>query len=162
MRTVQFPKIGEKGSWHLVQFHPSYSYEDFIGGIRPDIAGNNVVYKLESGEFKKFCEEAAKEKNKDKFFIFIIDEINRSHLSAVFGELLYCLEYRGEEISIPLFDKKFSIPENVYVIGTMNDVDKSLQIFDRALRRRFYFYHHKPNMNVLRTVLYDTIVSHFL
>jgi 5-methylcytosine-specific restriction protein B len=110
---------------------------------------------LESGDFKKFCEEAAKENNKDKFFIFIIDEINRSNLSAVFGELLYCLEYRGEEISIPLFKEKFSIPENVYVIGTMNDVDKSLQIFDRALRRRFYFYHHKPNMNVLRTVLHD-------
>jgi len=151
---VQFIEGNDKGSWYLVQFHPSYSYEDFIGGIKPGFNDKmDLIYKLESGQFKKFCDVAAK--NKNKKFIFIIDEINRSNLSAVFGELLYCLEYREEEISLPYFKEKFSIPENVYVIGTMNDVDKSLQVFDRALRRRFYFYHHKPNMNILRSVLSD-------
>ncbi len=153
LEEVQFPKCNDKGSWTL---HPSYSYEDFIGGIRPDVNDkNDVIYKLEPGKFKTFCEKAKKAGNDKKKFIFIIDEINRSNLSAVFGELLYCLEYRDREISLPYFKERFSIPDNVYLIGTMNDVDKSLQIFDRALRRRFYFYHHKPNMNVVRSVLCD-------
>ena len=85
--------------------------------------------------------------------MFIIDEINRADLSAVFGELLYALEYRGRSISIPNFSEKFVIPENVYIIGTMNNVDKSLVTFDLALRRRFGFYKVMPNMDVLKTML---------
>lgn len=74
-----------------------------------------------------------------KKFIFIIDEINRAELSAVFGELLYALEYRGKSINLPHFKSPFTIPSNVYIIGTMNNVDKSLVTFDLALRRRFGF-----------------------
>ncbi|MBZ7980155.1 AAA family ATPase [Campylobacter sp. RM12642] len=124
--------------WDIVQFHPNYSYQDFIGGIVPNVKNDGILsYTLNDGIFKKFC-DCAKE-NKDKKFIFIIDEINRANLSEVFGELLYALEYRGESVSVANFDE-FCIPNNVYIIGTMNNVDKSLATFDLALRRRFGFY----------------------
>ena len=124
--------------WDIVQFHPNYSYQDFIGGIAPNVDDNgSLSYKLNDGIFKKFC-DCAKE-NRDKKFIFIIDEINRANLSEVFGELLYALEYRDESVSVANFDE-FCIPRNVYIIGTMNNVDKSLATFDLALRRRFGFY----------------------
>ena len=150
---VTFPKIGEKGSFCLVQFHPNYTYEDFIGGISPTLDGNSLSYTLKVGKFKAFCDMAAEKENEDKKFVFIIDEINRANLSAVFGELMYALEYRGESIDIPNFNKKFVIPANVYLIGTMNDVDKSLVNFDLALRRRFSFYYVGPQMEVLSDIL---------
>ena len=150
---VTFPKIGEKGSFCLVQFHPNYTYEYFIGGISPTLDGNSLSYTLKVGKFKAFCDMAAEKENEDKKFVFIIDEINRANLSAVFGELMYALEYRGESIDIPNFNKKFVIPANVYLIGTMNDVDKSLVNFDLALRRRFSFYYVGPQMEVLSDIL---------
>lgn len=134
----------------IVQFHPNYTYQDFIGGIFPKTENGTISYEVKSGAFKTFCDTAAKEP--DKKFIFIIDEINRADLSAVFGELMYCLEYRGKEIDIPNFEEKFAIPENVYIIGTMNNTDKSLIGFDLALRRRFGFFKVPPNMNVLQSV----------
>ena len=103
---VTFPKIGEKGSFCLVQFHPNYTYEDFIGGISPTLDGNSLSYTLKVGKFKAFCDMAAEKENEDKKFVFIIDEINRANLSAVFGELMYALEYRGESIDIPNFNLK--------------------------------------------------------
>ena len=138
-----------KGRYALVQFHPSYTYEDFIGGIRPQVDDNKVSYELHQGIFKRFCDEARKPANAGAPFIFIIDEINRANLSAVFGELLYALEYRGESITLPAFRGPFSIPPNVYLIGTMNNVDKSLDTFDLALRRRFGFYKLLPNLDIL-------------
>jgi len=116
-----------------IQFHPSYSYEDFIEGYRP----KDGKFVLESGIFKVFCDRARE--NKDKKYILIIDEINRGNLSKIFGELLYLLEYRDKEARLTYSQKKFSIPENVYIIGTMNTADRSLAIMDYALRRRFYF-----------------------
>jgi hypothetical protein len=116
-----------------IQFHPSYSYEDFIEGYRP----KDGKFVLEPGIFKVFCERARE--NKDKKYILIIDEINRGNLSKIFGELLYLLEYRDKEIRLTYSQDKFSIPENVYIIGTMNTADRSLAIMDYALRRRFYF-----------------------
>ena len=92
---------------------------------------------MESGIFKVFCEKARE--NIDKKYILIIDEINRGNLSKIFGELLYLLEYRDKEVRLTYSQKKFSIPENVYIIGTMNTADRSLAIMDYALRRRFYF-----------------------
>ena len=85
------------------------------------------------------CDEASKDENVSKKFIIVIDEINRADLSSVFGELMYALEYRDEPISIPNFKELFVIPSNVYIIGTMNSIDKSLVTFDLALRRRFGF-----------------------
>lgn len=128
--------------WDIVQFHPNYSYQDFIGGIAPNVDDNgSLSYKLNDGIFKKFCDCAAVslKNNENTKFIFIIDEINRANLSEVFGELLYALEYRDESVSVANFDE-FCIPSNVYIIGTMNNVDKSLATFDLALRRRFGFY----------------------
>lgn len=149
----KFPKIGKTGTWALVQFHPNYTYEDFIGGISPKLSGSELSYQLKVGLFKKFCDEAKQNDNKDKKFIMIIDEINRADLSSVFGELMYALEYRGESVSIPNFDTPFVIPSNVYVIGTMNSIDKSLVTFDLALRRRFGFYKLMPQMKALEDML---------
>jgi len=140
-----------KGAWTLVQFHPNYTYEDFIGGISPNLEGSTLSYTLKEGIFKKLCDTAAK--NTEKKYIFIIDEINRADLSSIFGELMYALEYRGEGVSIPNFHESFVIPSNVYIIGTMNNIDKSLVTFDLALRRRFAFIKIMPNMAVIEKML---------
>lgn len=146
------PKKNE-AIWDIMQFHPNTTYQDFIGGIIPKTEEKNksLTYEVESGKFKRFCEYASA--NKDKKFIFIIDEINRANLSEVLGELLYALEYRDEGITIPNFNEPFVIPSNVYIIGTMNNVDKSLATFDLALRRRFGFYEVKPDLDALNEML---------
>lgn len=130
----------------MVQFHQSYSYEDFIQGIRPDKDGNFVT---KNGVFYDFCLEARA--NKDKKYFFIIDEINRGNLSKIFGELLMLVEAdkRGKENQISLTyaknrEERFWIPENVFIIGTMNTADRSLALVDYALRRRFAFYDLNP------------------
>lgn len=143
----------DKGQWTIVQFHPSFSYEDFIGGISPQLDGTSLSYVLKEGVFKKFCDEAIKYEAEGKPYIFVIDEINRADLSSVFGELMYALEYRKEEVKLPNFEQPFRIPENVYLIGTMNSVDKSLTTFDLALRRRFAFYKVMPNLKALEAML---------
>lgn len=148
--------INEKGFYEIIQFHPNYTYQDFIGGISPDYDNKTkeVSYFLREGKFKKFCDKA-KDNSKQKF-IFVIDEINRAELSAVFGELLFALEYRGKSIDIPYFGN-FTIPKNVYIIGTMNNVDKSLVTFDLALRRRFGFFKLMPKLEVLNKVLFEIV-----
>lgn len=143
------------GAWTLVQFHPNYTYEDFIGGISPSLDGNSISYKLKVGIFKQLCDSASKPENQDKKFVIVIDEINRADLSSVFGELMYGLEYRGRTMTIPNFAEKFVIPGNVYIIGTMNSMDKSLVTFDLALRRRFAFYKVMPQISVLENMLAD-------
>ena len=148
----------KKYDYEFVQFHPSYDYEDFIEGLKPIPSKNGQIeFKLINGVFKKLCQRAFKEKNKK--FVMIIDEINRANLSRVFGELLYCLEYRDEFVSTKMTsyiqelnqdDKKlysvsndennigkFVIPSNIIILGTMNEVDRSVDAFDLALRRRF-------------------------
>jgi Cdc6-like AAA superfamily ATPase len=134
------------GLYEIIQFHPNYTYQDFIGGISPNVNGDQIAYELKEGIFQRFCKIASK--NEKCNFVLIIDEINRANLSEVFGELLYALEYRGKSINIPYFGE-FTIPENVYIIGTMNDVDKSLVTFDLALRRRFGFFELAPNLDTL-------------
>jgi 5-methylcytosine-specific restriction protein B len=204
-----------KEHYEFVQFHPSYTYEDFIEGIRPSkIAEGSTQLELKDGIFKSFCKKAAKwelelynlglgkgnddesferitvkdvkeketahlksiiENRKDDELIkdlippyfFVIDEINRAELSRVFGELMYCLEYRGyggkvktqySELASDenIFYKEkegdnnyFFIPHNVYIIGTMNTIDRSVESFDFALRRRFLWQRIDPNYEVL-------------
>ena len=140
----------EQGELTLVQFHPNYSYQDFVGGIFPGVDSSNrqVFYEIKEGIFKKVCDRAIKKENSNKKYYIIIDEINRADLSSVFGELMYGLEYRNFPMNIPTFGE-FSIPSNVYLIGTMNNTDKSLVGFDLALRRRFAFLKIPPNMSVL-------------
>lgn len=138
-----------KNQFKLIQFHQSYSYEEFMEGIRPEPLKDNkgMSYPIKAGIFKTFCEEAGN--NKDKKYLLIIDEINRGNISKIFGELLFLLEYRDDEITLPYSKDKFSIPDNVYIIGTMNTADRSIAFVDYALRRRFYFVEFLPNKEVL-------------
>lgn len=125
----------------MVQFHQSYSYEDFIIGYRPSENG----FKLEYGPFFRFCEEASEDDPNTPYF-FIIDEINRGNVSKIFGELLMLIEEdkRDEEIKLLYADTPFKVPKNVHIIGMMNTADRSLTNMDYALRRRFAFYEVKP------------------
>ena len=202
--------------YEFVQFHPSYSYEDFIEGIKPVLdADGKTILQLKDGIFKKFCKKAAKyelwllkngiiqpdDKESDKQlhnikvedvikindgtfkfpstvnlkdpikkfippYFFVIDDINRADLSRVLGELMYCLEYRGYggriktqyselEVDDTVFIEKggshyFFIPENVYIIGTMNTIDRSIESFDFALRRRFLWQRVDPSESALQ------------
>ena len=139
------------GEATIVQFHPNYSYQDFVGGIFPGVDKDDktkLFYEEREGVFKKICDRAAKVENKNKKYYVLIDEINRADLSSVFGELMYGLEYRGFAMNIPTFGE-FIIPDNVFIIGTMNNTDKSLIGFDIALRRRFAFIKIEPDMDVL-------------
>lgn len=135
----------------FVQFHPSYSYEDFIEGIVPKEVGGQVSFKLKNKVFKQFCLGARKIPGKR--FVLIIDEINRADLSKVMGELFTCLEYRGESVRLLYSRKPFQIPANVYIIGTMNMLDRSTFDIDYALRRRFYFYEVPPSETRLRNIM---------
>jgi hypothetical protein len=136
------------GFYELIQFHPSYSYEDFIQGIRPQTSSDgNLEYSMIPGRFLDFCKQA---EDCQDMCILIIDEINRANLSQVFGELMYLLEYREEKIQLAGSDQPFKIPDNVYIIGTMNTADRSIALVDHALRRRFAFIPIKPNYNILK------------
>jgi len=150
-KRLAYTMIGFKDSskLNMIQFHQSYSYEDFMQGFRPTEEGK---FLLKNGIFYEFCQRAAKDAENP--YVFIIDEINRGNLSKIFGELMMLIESdkRGEDFSIPLTYSKdetetFYVPENVYVIGTMNTADRSLAIVDYALRRRFSFIDIEPAYN---------------
>ena len=141
-------ELKNQEQFSFVQFHPGYDYSDFVIGLKPklDEKSKQVVFEWKDGIFKILCDGADKEKGSDdkKKFVMVIDEINRADLSRVFGELFFCLEesYRGEEITLPN-GGKFTIPKNVYIIGTMNDIDRSVESMDFALRRRFAWHEVK-------------------
>lgn len=126
----------------MVQFHQSYSYEDFIEGFRPSGSGNG--FEIKKGTFYHFCKKAAEDSENPYFFI--IDEINRGNLSKIFGELFMLIENdkRGNSLQLLYSDEKFFVPSNVYIIGMMNTADRSLAMLDYALRRRFSFFDMKP------------------
>ena len=124
----------------MVQFHQSYSYEDFIMGFRP----SSVGFELKRGAFYNFCKKAEIDSENDYFFV--IDEINRGNLSKIFGELFMLIENdkRGLSLQLLYSDEVFSVPKNIYIIGMMNTADRSLAMLDYALRRRFAFFEIKP------------------
>lgn len=149
-RKIAYQMMGEQNDSNIamVQFHQSYSYEDFIQGIRPTKEG----FEVKNGIFYEFCQKA--QANPKEQYFFIIDEINRGNISKIFGELMMLIEpdKRKSKYAISLTysespDDTFYVPENVYIIGCMNTADRSLAQLDYALRRRFSFYTLKPEFN---------------
>ncbi|MBE9144657.1 McrB family protein [Planktothrix mougeotii] len=147
---------GRDGFSEIIQFHPSYSYEDFIQGIRPRTENGQLTYDLVPGRFLEFCKKAT---SYDDICVLIIDEINRANLSNVFGELMYLLEYRDQEICLAGSNEPFKIPENVRIIGTMNTADRSIALVDHALRRRFAFIKIAPNYNILKRYYEECFIN---
>lgn len=139
-------------AWDIIQFHPSYGYEDFVRGIKVSTRSDtdSIVYETVNKVLGNIA-ELAKKHPMTKFFL-IIDEINRANLATVFGELIYGLEYRNEFVATPYAvngDNKINLPENLYIIGTMNTADKSIGGIDYAIRRRFLFFEQLPDKGVI-------------
>lgn len=144
-------------------FHQSYEYSDFIEGIKPKAVRGGVTYKVEPGVFRKFC---AKAKGKKVPYVFIIDEINRGNISKIFGELITLIEPSKREtqkVTLPLTpEQEFTVPKNVYILGTMNTADRSIAMMDTALRRRFDFVPMAPQPELLPDNVEGVDVSEML
>ena len=136
----------------LVQFHPSYAYEDFVQGYRPSLLEGQPGFELKDGPLLQAAQRASEDGDADHYLV--IDEINRGNLAKVFGELYFLLEYRDQKMRLQYqTDKEFSLPENLYIIGTMNTADRSIALVDLALRRRFYFVEFHPDDEPIKDLL---------
>jgi hypothetical protein len=147
-RKLAVAVAGDIDRVELVQFHPSYAYEDFVEGYRPTGAG---TFSLQPGPVKRLATRAANAPG-DRF-VLLIDEINRGNLAKVFGELYYLLEYRDEAITLQYSQAAFRLPANILMIGTMNTADRSIALLDMALRRRFRFVDLLPGQTPLKGLL---------
>ena len=155
----EFDELLRLGQIRFVTFHQSYSYEDFVEGIKANIKNGQVEYSPKDGIFKEICGEARKDENKGKNYVLIIDEINRGNISNVFGELITLIEptkRAGEpdalSVTLPYSGESFSVPSNLYIVGTMNSADKSIALMDTALRRRFSFIEYMPQPEKLQKI----------
>lgn len=142
----------EEDGVDIVQFHPSYTYEDFVEGYRPYLHDGQPGFSVVPGPLRLIANRARE--NPDRKFVLLIDEINRGNIAKVFGELYFLLEYRDEAISLQYNrDEKFDLPRNLWIIGTMNTADRSIALMDSALRRRFYFYPFFPDEEPISLLL---------
>jgi 5-methylcytosine-specific restriction protein B len=156
-----------KGYWDIIQFHPSYNYEDFVRGIQVEPNGNGISYKTVDRIFAKMCKDAQEDVYENNKYVLIIDEINRANLASVLGELIYALEYRGDTVHTPYAvhkDPKIVVPRNLCIIGTMNTADRSIGHIDYAVRRRFAFVPILPEPSILTAKgkkLYEAVEALF-
>ncbi len=141
----------QSGGYRIVQFHPSYAYEDFVQGFRPTLTGGQAGFTLTNGPLLEMAKQA--EANPEATYILIIDEINRGNVSKTLGELYFLLEYRDEEITLQYSSESFRLPRNLWFIGTMNTTDRSIALVDAALRRRFYFFNFFPDQPPVQGLL---------
>lgn len=141
---------GDNGLVRICTFHPGYGYEDFVEGLRPVAPNGQMLFEPRDGHFKRLCEAARA--NRDRSYFLVVDEINRGDVPRIFGELLTILELnkRDLQVILPVTGTAFSVPPNVYLIGTMNTADRSISMLDAALRRRFGFIELMPDSSVLR------------
>ncbi|GIH68127.1 DUF4357 domain-containing protein [Sphaerimonospora thailandensis] len=139
----------------LVQFHPSYAYEDFFEGFRPqeDPQTRDVAFRLTAGPLRELADLASREGNRHVPHFLVIDEINRANLAKVFGELYFLLEYRNRSVRLTYSGDDFALPSNLFVIGTMNTADRSIALVDAAMRRRFAFVELSPRTEPTRGLL---------
>lgn len=154
----ELTRENEQGDkWEMAQFHPSYNYEDFVRGIRAKTTKGNTNYETKDRIFAQMAQKARKKPSNQ--YVLIVDEINRANLSAVLGELIYALEYRGEPVDSPYDDTdgnfKIYVPKNLYVIGTMNTADRTIGQIDYAVRRRFAFITLTPRKKVVENQNYE-------
>jgi MoxR-like ATPase len=145
-----------EGRVELVQFHPSYAYEDFVEGYRPSSDGSG--FALRPGPLKRFASLARD--NPDHQYVLVIDEINRGNLAKVFGELYFLLEYRHQGLTLQYSEEHFSLPKNLLIIGTMNTADRSIALVDAALRRRFFFFPFFPDQSPIKDLLSRWLKKH--
>jgi 5-methylcytosine-specific restriction protein B len=148
----------------LVQFHPAYTYEDFFEGYRPmpGAASGTISFELRAGPLRQLVNRARE--HPDQAFVLIIDEINRANLAKVFGELYFLLEYRDQAVDLlySADDEGFTLPTNLYVIGTMNTADRSIALIDAAMRRRFAFVALDPDTEPTKSLLSKWSAHHGL
>ncbi|GAB3360195.1 DUF4357 domain-containing protein [Amycolatopsis echigonensis] len=139
----------------LVQFHPSYAYEDFFEGFRPqeDPKTRDVAFRITAGPLRELADLASREGNRHVPHFLVIDEINRANLAKVFGELYFLLEYRNRSVRLTYSGHDFALPPNLFVIGTMNTADRSIALVDAAMRRRFSFVELSPRTEPTRGLL---------
>lgn len=149
---------GDPGRVELVQFHPSYAYEDFIEGYRPALHNEMPTFSLMPGPFKRLADRAAADPGRE--YYLVIDELNRGNIAKVFGELYFLLEYRDESIHLQYSNEPFQLPKNIRLIGTMNTADRSIALLDAALRRRFAFVPFFPDRAPVAGLLLRWLTRH--